>query len=158
MARWGGTGTAAQDHLVDHEFAVVLTNGTCRRLVTGIGQIRAVGPLPDLVKQAGKIRCAACRVLPFSLGRQPRAGPARVGIGFIQVDMAGRCFGVELLPASQGKGVPGFTRGLQSVQGRPCLSLVDPVPAIGQPELRTLVASVGNKGHEVGVADVALPQ
>ena len=83
MARRCSTGTAAQDHLVDHEFAVVLAHGARGRLVTGVGQIGAVGPLPDLVEQPGKIRCGSRCVFPLGLGRQPRSRPACIGVSLI---------------------------------------------------------------------------
>src|SRR5690242_20218827 len=50
--RWRGrTRTAAQHHLPAHEFAVVLTERAGIRPVSGIGEVRAARPLPDIAEQ-----------------------------------------------------------------------------------------------------------
>src|SRR5215212_4410828 len=38
--------TAAQHHLIDHEFAVVFAEGAERRAISGVGEVRAARPLP----------------------------------------------------------------------------------------------------------------
>ena len=48
----GYAATAAQHLLVDHKLAVVLTDGTPKRLETGIGGIGRAGPLPQVATKA----------------------------------------------------------------------------------------------------------
>src|SRR5947199_8859752 len=47
MARGRRMRAAAQDHLVDHEFAVVLAERAFGRAVAGIGRVGAARPLPN---------------------------------------------------------------------------------------------------------------
>src|SRR4051794_11409933 len=65
-------GAAAQDHLVDHELAVVFADRAADGPESGIGPIGAFRPLPDMPGYLVHVRQAA-RGLPFHLGRQARA-------------------------------------------------------------------------------------
>ena len=66
------------------------------------GQERAVqfGPA---VEDDAVHRALRRRVLPFELGRQPRAGPARVGVCLVATDVADRIVGLPALQAVQGE-------------------------------------------------------
>src|SRR5207248_10918779 len=54
-------GTAAQDVLVAHEFAVVFPEGTGRGAVTRIGRVGAARPFPDVAKQLAHGMAVICR-------------------------------------------------------------------------------------------------
>src|SRR5713101_10160859 len=77
MTAGGGTRTAAQDHLVDHELAVVFAQRPWTLAVAGIGQVRAPGPLPGIAQhlhqRPGLRRCwQGVKVL--RLNKVPRLG------------------------------------------------------------------------------------
>src|SRR5262249_37382147 len=98
----------AQDHPVRHELAVVLAERAGEGLEAGISKVGARGPLPDVADELGQAgggrggrQAAALEKrarggataggdLPLHLGRQARAGPARVGIGLVEADVADR--------------------------------------------------------------------
>src|SRR5690606_16249607 len=97
-----GARSASKNILVHHELAVVFSDGARSCAEARIRCIRARSPLPDIAEAtrpsgAGmqppalqKItleRLALRRNLPFRLGRQPRPGPARIGIGFEVADV-----------------------------------------------------------------------
>src|SRR6266567_6704285 len=91
---------AAQYQLVDHELAVVFAERALDGAVTGIRGIRTAGPLPDdaegIVQLAG-----ARRNLPFHLGRQMTASPARERVRLVIADMADRGHRVDRLQAAE---------------------------------------------------------
>src|SRR5687768_11337972 len=71
-------GRAAQDHLVDHEFAVVLADRTCGFVEARVGKICRVGPFPT----KAPVEFAACR-FPLKFCRQAHALPFRERGGFV---------------------------------------------------------------------------
>src|SRR3546814_8531370 len=106
-ARWRAR-AALENELPAHELAVIFADRAFGRAEAGIGAIGAAGPFPDVAEKAGRVAkarrdrpggvelIAACRIvrqrrrLPFGLGRQPRARPARIGVGFVEADMRHR--------------------------------------------------------------------
>src|SRR5439155_18165949 len=105
MAARRGARRAAQDQLIAHELAVVFAQGAGERLVAGIADVRAGGPLPNVAEHlverpalawgrdrrgmkvagVGKMpfdRDAGRRSLPLRFGGQAGPGPARERIGF----------------------------------------------------------------------------
>src|SRR5882672_5935198 len=69
------TRAAAHDELVAHEFAVVLAEGSRERLES--------------------------RELPFGLRRQPRAGPTRERVGFVEAHVAHGRMLIDRAPAAE---------------------------------------------------------
>src|ERR1700688_24187 len=105
MPRWRGAGSAAQHHLVNHEFAVVLTERTRRRPIMRIGQVGASGPLPHILVKAlhKRTRMRGDTVVPafasamlargnfpFEFGGQSLAGPFGIGRSLVMADMTNR--------------------------------------------------------------------
>src|SRR5580700_7998656 len=96
---------AAQYHLVDHELAVVLAERAGRGLVTGIWGVSAASPLPDDAESVIE-HAAFGGDLPFALGRQILAGPARERVRLVIADMAHRCRGIDPAQTAQRHRVP----------------------------------------------------
>src|SRR5204863_3968964 len=114
MAGRGHRGTAAQDHLVAHELAVVLADRSGCRTKAGIGNVGTRRPLPYVAEHlpqrrlinkrrrywvGARMKLPAVRKvaghpetrggdLPLGFARQPLAGPLREGIGFEKTDVA----------------------------------------------------------------------
>ena len=161
-----GAGAAAQHDLVAHELAVVLAERAGRRREARVGRRRRWGSTPrrrqQLLQAAALAACCATgwkrplstksspsgrdrrRRVPLGLGGQARAGPAGVGVGLVEADVADRGVVVERLRARQRE------RGVQSsscqYSGRCQSLLVDRGPAVGQPQLGAVVAAVVDEG------------
>src|SRR5882724_9920820 len=102
MARWRGNATAAQHHLIGHELAIVLADGTFGLAIAGIGDIRAGGPFPNLTHTADGMGTD----LPLLFARQSPTGPFGEGRRFVGADVAyGLCL-IERLRAGQGEDLP----------------------------------------------------
>src|ERR1043166_2950272 len=80
---------AAQHQLVDHELAVVFAERALDGAVAGIGRIGAAGPLPDDAESVVEL-AGTRRHLPFHLGRQVLAAPARERIRLVVTDVTYR--------------------------------------------------------------------
>ena len=89
-------------------------------------------------------------MLPLGLGRQARAGPARVGVGLVVADVADRLVRVERPQAGRVKAVQPPSRVLPVERRLPAAGL-HRVPAVGQPQLGPPVAAVGDEGQVLAV-------
>ena len=116
-----GARAAAQHELVAHELAVVFADGARQRPIARIGRGRPTASTPRRRRTSAPARrrparsaaadgrrrdrrsCRAIgarqrarRELPFELGRQAGAGPARVGVGLEVAEVADRRVRVDL--------------------------------------------------------------
>ena len=172
-------GASAKDDLRGHEFAVVLAEGSGKGLVAGVAGVAAGGPLPYVAEELLEAFGAGCRggmkvgrfeevagdglagggVFPLELGGEAVAGPAGVGVGLEEAEVADGGFAevverdeaVESVdgPAGLGGGV-----ALPIERGLPALG-VDGGPAFGEPELGTVVAVLVDEGEVFGAGDEA---
>ena len=102
------TGAATQDHLVDHEFSIVLANGTTCGLESGIWRIGALRPFPDIAEYLAHMALPAicCRAqktalaeiavamcdglrctFPLGFAWKALSCPAGESVGFVKADM-----------------------------------------------------------------------
>ncbi len=96
---------------------------------------------------------SACRdCLPFELGGEPRSGPARVGVGFVETHMANGFVGIDGALTIQGINAP-VAVSLFPIEWRAPAIRADRVPCIGQPQLRARVSSIVHKLHVLGVTN-----
>src|SRR5258706_8866326 len=173
MAARRGARAAAQNVLPDHEFAVVLADRAGGRPEMRIRAVVTASPFPDVAKELRKTvlgrrlasgkrmqrpafekiardRRVARGDLPLGFARQPRARPARVGLGFIETDMAHRRMRVDRLLAVHSEGVPAplaLTPLLRRLPAAPRHR----VPSRAEPQLRTSIATVVDEVEEVPV-------
>src|SRR5437899_8819984 len=87
---------------------------------------------------------------PLCLGRQPRAGPARVGVGFEKVDMAYGNIVDDGLQPMERKFAP-LASLPAPVHRRLDLVGIYPVPSFGQPELGPGVAAVRHESEVLAI-------
>ena len=143
---------AAQDHLVDHEFAVVFAERARRRPVARIWRIGAARPLPDDAEGVAE-HAAFGRDLPLGFGRQILAGPARERVGLVIADVTDRRARIDRAQAAERHREP-CAVDLAPIAGRVPALRLDRRPAVGQPQRRRRVAAVGHEfeplavGHE----------
>src|SRR5699024_7146033 len=162
----GGQGAAAaQDVLVGHELAVVLAGGALERLESGVGQVRAGGPLPPAADGAlgGGSRVAAVGVefvpdvpaggrdLPFELGGQPGTGPARIGVCLVEGHVD---HGLGVHPGATSREGEGGPLTVGPVGAPPVAGRLPPLglhggPAVGEPQFGAGVAVVGHEALPV---------
>ncbi len=96
---------------------------------------------------------------PLELGRQTRAGPAGVGIGFVKTEVSHGRLRQQGLQAVQGHGLGVKAIAVRlPVGGRANVLFLHPAPAVGQPESGCGVAVVGDEVEPVGVAHRAVRQ
>ena len=170
MAPRRGARTAAQHPLVGHELAVVLAERAVGRAIARIRDVGTPGPLPDVAEPPGRrcdARVEACLLdevpldrrscggaLPFVLARQACTGPARERVGFVEGDVAdGLVVAQRLEPPQREHGRCRAGLALPPVErSAPALAL-ERRPAVREPELRPLVATVGDEGAPLGVRD-----
>ena len=84
---------------------------------------------------------------PFALGRQPCARPARIGVGLEQADVAHRCMAVDRLHPMQGE----LARPVPAVQRRGDAIRIDPIPALGKPQLGAAITVIRDECGVFGV-------
>ena len=96
-------------------------------------------------------------MFPFRFGGQARAGPAGVGIGFVEADMAQGGVFVQWLQPMQSKDLPAGVVVLP-VQRRVPAFAADLIPTVGQPQLGTLIAAVTDKGEVFAIGHIAAGQ
>ena len=114
-----------------------------------------------LDKVAGRLascRQRPCGQLPFELGRQACAGPARQRIGLEKIKVAGWRVGVDIDQALQGEVAIRCTRiraltAAFPIEGHVVLAGLHPVPAHRKPELGPPVAAVGHERQQVAIGD-----
>src|SRR5688500_18778209 len=171
MAARRRAAAAAQHELAAHELAIIFADRALLRPEAGIGKEGAHRPLPDVAEHLagpaltaekaalallGRARphrsglvelVAAERIerggggLPFRLGREPRAGPAREGVGLVIGDVADRLGGIDRMHAVEAEAVPAFA-GAPPVQRRLDAIGAHPVPAVGQPQARLAISAL----------------
>src|SRR5207245_10718234 len=102
VAARGRAGRAAQYELVAHEFAVVLTQGAGGRLIAGIADVWAGGPLPGVAKHliegaavarrglGSGMKAAPLQVIPIDANASSGDFPLRLG-GAPGAGPAGKC-------------------------------------------------------------------
>src|SRR3954452_18255882 len=142
---------AAQHQLVDHEFAIVLAECALNGLVTGVGGVRAAGPLPYDPERVVEMP-AAGGDFPFHFGRQMLAAPPRKGVRLIITDVANRSGRIEGLRASQGHDLP-FAVDLAPVAGRNPSFVAECRKPVHEPERGLGVAAVFHEGEPLSVSD-----
>src|SRR5690606_23890540 len=129
----GGAAATAQHHLAGHELAVVFAEAARQWAESGVGPVGAGGPFPDVAEQlrralvraagSGRMQVIAfqelairrspfCRYFPFRFTGQAGLGPARVGVGFVEADVADRCLELQLAEPAQRHLVPGVIPAL----------------------------------------------
>ena len=91
-------------------------------------------------------------VLPLELRRQPTASPSGVGTRFVEAQVAHRLGGIQLAHAAQGHDIETAVSRLP-VERRAPAFLVHEVPTIREPELRALVATVGDELRVLAAGD-----
>src|SRR5689334_16000020 len=96
-------------------------------------------------------------VLPLRLGRKSLAGPGGVRVGFVVADVADRQAGVDRPGAVQGVLEPDPVE-VEPVERRVPALRLDLRPAVGEPELRAPVATVGHEREPLAVGDQAVGQ
>ena len=149
----GANQAAPQGHLAHHELAVVLAHSAFRGREAGVAEIGAGGPLPGrFVELVERFRPARRRVLPLRFRRQALAGPARIGVGLVIADVDRRRVGVERLQSSQAEHAPAKLAALPIERRLPAF-VADPRPAVGEPELRPLVAAVFDEREPFAIGD-----
>ncbi len=79
VARGRNTGSAAQDHLPTHKFAVVLAQRAVERMKAGIAEIRTTGPHPTITPQRGALVLEQVLRKPASGVPRPEDCPQRAG-------------------------------------------------------------------------------
>src|SRR5215469_3500939 len=161
MIAVGDAGSATQDHLVDHELAVVFANRAFRRAIAGIGVVRRLSPFPDVAEQLqprppscgqraqkslfAKIAAGGQQlyggVLPLEFGRKTFAGPAGESVCFVVAHMADRRFAIDGLEAVQCHCEP-VAALLTPVERRAPAFLTGALPSVGEPVLWSTVAPV----------------
>src|SRR5689334_5463450 len=116
MTARGRARSTAEHHLVAHEFPVVFAEGAGAGAITGVGEISAPGPLPDVAEHLTQLvvrlnvyrrrLIAFCFYeitldreigrgpFPFELGRQSRSAPIREGVRFKMADVR---YGLRLI-------------------------------------------------------------
>ena len=135
-------GRIAMDNLViDHERVT-------RDFPEGLGTIELI---------AGARGVARSGDLPFGLGRQPRTGPAGKGIGFVKADMSDRRRRIDGAAARQGEAGPAVIAVLPA-QRRRDRFVLEPGPAVRQPEPRGAITAGGDECSPIGVGDERLRQ
>ncbi len=109
-----------------------------------------------LIERVAGDRCLVRRrKLPLGLRRQPRIGPAREGIRFIQADMTYRPMGVDRPNAAERKfGIQIFRPVERAV---PALSL-NAGPSIREPQLRVTIAPIVDEGPILAVGHEAIAE
>src|SRR5262249_4448721 len=98
-----------------------------------------VRPLPRRQRAAGSVGLAGGGDLPFGLGRETPAGPARVGLGLEGVHVEDGAVGLEREPAIEGAPLPAVGAA-PPVDGRPGVRALAPRPAVVAPQLAPAVA------------------
>src|SRR4051794_19846439 len=87
---------------------------------------------------------------PFHLGRQPRPGPAGVGVGLVKAYVTHRFSRIDGMMSSECHLRPVSTVILPVERGRP-LSCLGNGPTVRQPQLGTLIALILDEREEFGV-------
>src|SRR6185312_10440876 len=153
VARRGYTGGTFEHILPVHELAVVFPDSPGGGGEAGESAISRRGPLPDALEgvfQGAVLR----RVLPFGLGRQPGAGPARIGVGLEIADVGNGGRGIEsFLAAQRHLPAPGRGASVAPMERRRNVFARPPGPAVAQPERRLVIAAVIDKAQPVAIAD-----
>ncbi len=143
----------------------------------GIGEVGRAGPLPAVAVRlpqpaaggagrgsglrvvgrsvrevADRVALAVLldRVLPLGLGRQPLARPGRERVGLVVADVGDRQARVDRPGAVQGVLEPDAV-DLVPVERRAPALVVDPGPAVGEPQLGAAVAAVGDEPQPLAV-------
>src|SRR6185295_6375114 len=127
----------------------------------------ALRPFPDIAEDAtaragqdgpGDVELVADQrigrgreILPLGLGRKPGSGPAGEGVGLIMVDVGDRRRPVDL--AASGEGELGAV--LMPVKRRADPLLLDPGPAVRQPQRRRPVAARSDDLAPFAITDLA---
>ena len=151
MAGRRGEGAAPQHHLIGHELAVVFGGRARRGLEARIGGIGAGGPLPDLARQVGEgVALRRGGMLPLRLGRQALSGPTRIGVGFVETDVAHRGGRIDGRAAGQPHHGPVLAVAPPVVRRDPALGLHHR-PAVRQPQIGAPIAVVGHEPQPVAV-------
>src|SRR5579885_428695 len=132
--------TAAKNHLVDHELAVVFAERAFERAIARVSEIRAPRPLPDNAEGVGQ-ETVSRGYFPFEFGRKMLAGPARERVGLEIADMANRRVRIDRFQSAERKLMP-FAVDFPPVKRRFPRFRLHRVPAVGKPESRRLVAAV----------------
>src|SRR5262249_32655865 len=90
------------------------------------------------------------RALPLGLGREPRARPARVGVGLVVAHVAHGLVGPQRRHAREGEAPP-LAVALLPVEGRAPAARERGGETVGEPELRARVAAVAHELEVLGV-------
>src|SRR5439155_3756977 len=178
MVGRGYCGTAAQDHLVAHELAVVFADRSGCRTKARVGNVGARRPLPHVAEHLpasglihgrggrwvhARVKLAGVRKvaghpetrggdLPLGFARQSLAGTFREGVGFKKTDVADRFDQVQSTASGQGKNGPLAVLAAPIERGLPAL-LANRSPAVRKPEFRPLVAAGLDEAEILGAAD-----
>jgi hypothetical protein len=144
--------TAAKHKLVTHEFAVVLAHGSRCGCKSGVAEIGRGSPPPSLAEALHQSRRHTDSMLPFGFGRQPRARPARVGIGLKKTDMTHRRIQIERPRSVQRKFGPCATL-FPPVQRCAPPVVAHTIPAVRQPQIMPRIAPVCDELKVLAIAD-----
>ena len=169
MAARRRAAATAQDELRTHELPVIFADGAGRGHETGIRAVRAAGPFPDIAEKGRTIRrwprldrpchvhlVATVRVvrgrrrLPFELGRQPCAGPARIRIRLEKAHMRHWRGRIDCAPPVEPEPRPARL-ALLPIERRDDTLGLHPSPAIRQPMPRFGVAAIGNERRPLAI-------
>src|SRR4051794_22006408 len=90
--------------------------------------------------------------LPFLLARQPRTGPVRERVGFVEADVTNGLVERHLSRSAERERPPGSVL-TPPVERRPPALRPDDRPSVRQPELRPLISPVVDELDELAVRD-----
>src|SRR5688572_18635836 len=131
---------AAQNHLIDHELAVVFAECALCRAIARVRRIGAARPLPrnseGIADETG-----ARRHFPLRLARQMLAGPARERVRFVIAHMSYRSLRIDWRQPGERERVPGAVHLAPIARRLPAFGL-DRSPAIGEPKRGRRIAAV----------------
>ena len=151
MAGWRRQRRPAQDHLVDHEFAVVLAERAGRCAIARVWRIGTPGPLPNDPEGIAQ-RAAISGHFPLSLCRQILASPAGKSIGLVIAHMTNRLCRIDRAQTAERHRKPGTIDFAPITRRFPMLSL-DGGPAVRQPQRRCHITTVGHEFQPFTVCD-----
>src|SRR5947209_1338366 len=117
-----GKRTAAQDHLIDHEFAIVFAERAHSGPKAGIGRIGATRPLPHDAERIVDNVVTGCG-LPFGFSRQVFAGPAGERVRLVVADVTDGRVGIDRPQAPERHLMPCAVDLLPIAGGAPTLGL-----------------------------------